>query len=185
MNRIGISIAIIFSAVIGLYLVILFGEEPNNQNQRDDLIVAPTYHAVNLNSNLFDDQGQLTHTVQASRMEHYQPLGFMVFEKPIYTIYLDGGEPWQITAEEGTLYDNSRIQLERNVRITNLNTTEYVKSIRTEYIEINLHNKTILSNQPVEIVGDNYLVESIGLLGDLTTQKYELKQHVQTKYFPQ
>ncbi|MGQ8365278.1 LPS export ABC transporter periplasmic protein LptC [Glaciecola sp. 1036] len=185
MNRIGWSIALIFSAVIGLYLVILFDEEEAKTKANEDLIVVPTYQVVNLNSKIFDDNGILSHQVAATKMEHYQPLGFMVFDNPTYTVYMETGEPWQVTAEQGTLYENSRIQLERNVKILNLNEQEYVKEINTQYIEINLNDKTLLSDEPVEIVGENFNVKSIGIIGNLATQKYELKQHVRTFYSPQ
>ncbi|MFT6269746.1 MAG: lipopolysaccharide export system protein LptC [Alphaproteobacteria bacterium] len=117
-------------------------------------------------------------------MEHYEALGFTVFHNPVYTLYLDNGQPWQVTAGEGTLYNNNRIQLEKNVNIVNLRSQEYIKQISTEYIEINLLDKTLSSDQKVTISGLNYEVNSIGIFGNLTTQQYELKEHVQTEFNP-
>ncbi|GLR72847.1 LPS export ABC transporter periplasmic protein LptC [Agaribacter marinus] len=185
MSRIGLSIAIVFTVLLGLYMLMLFDDDKKINERVDELVLTPTYEAVNLDSKLFDENGVLSHQVAADKMEHYQPFGFMVFDNPVYTVFLESGEPWQITAEEGTLYESSKIQLERNVVISNLNTTEYVKEIKTEYIEINLTDKTIYSDQAVEMIGEDYNVRSIGILGNLATQQYELKQHVQTQYFPQ
>jgi lipopolysaccharide export system protein LptC len=100
-------------------------------------------------------------------------------------LYLDNGEPWQVTADEGTLYNNNRIQLEKNVRIVSLRTNEYIREITTEFIEIDLQSKTLSSDQMVNILGVDYQVKSMGLFGDLDTQQYELKEHVQTKFYPQ
>lgn len=184
MNRISYSIAFIFTVVLILYLPILLEKEesPVVNNQGSDLI--PNYSAKNLNSKLYDKSGKLSHRVVAEKMEHYDRLGFAVFDNPVYTIYLDNGDPWQITAEEGVLYDNNRIQLEKNVKIVNLQSDEYVKQITTEFIEINLSDKTLSSDQLVNISGIDYTVQSIGLFGDLATQQYELKEHVQTQFFP-
>ncbi len=185
MNRIGYSIAFIFSVVFLLYLPILFEEEVEQAGADDNSPLIPNYQATNLRSKLFDDEGNLTHQVAATKMEHYDELGFAVFNKPVYTLYLDNGEPWQVTADEGTLYNNNRIQLEKNVRIVSLRTNEYIREITTEFIEIDLQSKTLSSDQMVNILGVDYQVKSMGLFGDLDTQQYELKEHVQTKFYPQ
>jgi len=184
MNRIGWSIALIFTAVALLYLPILFGEKDEPENDANSLSVVPNYQAVNLNSMLYDKEGKLSHQVVADKMEHYEDLGFAIFENPVYTLYLDGGEPWRVTAAEGTLNDNNSIELEKNVKIVNLRSQEYVKQITTEYIKINLQDKTLYSDQLVEISGVDYTVKSIGLNGNLSTQQYELTQHVQTQFNP-
>lgn len=184
MNRIGWSIALIFTAVAVLYLPVFFEDDPIDPKNQDDIELVPNYEAVNLNSKLYDKQGRLSHQVAADKMEHYEDLGFAVFENPVYTLYLDDGQPWQITANEGTLYENNRIQLEKDVRIVNLRSFEYVREITTEYIEIDLQTKTLSSDQQVIINGVNYAITSVGMFGDLTTQQYELRDHVQTQFSP-
>lgn len=184
MNRITWSIAIIFTAVLILYLPMLFEDEEQQIANERDIELIPNYQAVNLNSKLYDKQGRLSHQVAADKMEHYDALGFAVFHNPVYTLFLDDGQPWQVTAGEGTLYTNNRIQLEKNVKIVNLRSQEYIKEISTEYIEINLQDKTLSSDQKVTISGLNYEVNSIGIFGNLTTQQYEFKQHVQTQFNP-
>jgi len=183
-NRIGYSLAFIFTAVLLLYLSILFDEDEERSGSTEPSPLVPNYQAINLNSKLYDKNGKLSHQVAADKMEHYQDLGFAVFEGPVYTLYLDDGEPWQLSANEGTLYNNSRIQLEKNVKIVNLRTQEFVREISTEYIEINLQDKTLHSDQLVNITGQDYRITSLGMIGDLTTQQYELKEHVQTIFYP-
>jgi lipopolysaccharide export system protein LptC len=162
----------------------LFGEDEEIPSTSEGSPLVPNYQAVNLNSKLYDKSGKLSHEVAAQKMEHYQELGFTVFDGPVYTLYLDDGEPWQISANEGTLYNNNRIQLEKNVKIVSLRTQEFVREITTEYIEINLQDKTLNSDQLVNISGPDYRVTSLGLIGNLTTQQYELKEHVQTIFYP-
>ncbi|MFT4653603.1 MAG: lipopolysaccharide export system protein LptC [Kangiellaceae bacterium] len=184
MNRIKWSIALIFTAVLVLYLPILLEDEELKVADSSDLDSVPNYQAVNLNSKLYDKEGKLSHQVVAQRMEHYESLGVAVFHNPIYTIYLDDGEPWQVTASEGRLYTNNKILLKNNVKIVNLRSQEYIRQISTEYIEIDLLDKTLSSDQKVTISGLNYEVNSIGFFGNLTTQQYEFKEHVQTEFNP-
>jgi len=184
MNRIGWSVLFIFATVLALYVPILFEDSFDETVNTSDRELIPNYSALNLNSKLYDNEGKLSHEVAAKKMEHYDELGFAVFENPVYTLFLDNGQPWQVTAMEGTLYNNNRIQLERNVKIVNLSSEEYVKAIATEYIEIDLQSKTLYSDQLVEITGQDYLVTSVGIFGDLITQQYELKEHVKTQVNP-
>lgn len=184
MNRIRWSIVVIFTTVFALYVPLLFEETFDETTEKGDRELIPNYSALNLNSKLYDKEGRLSHQVAAEKMEHYEELGFAIFENPVYTLFLDDGQPWQITAMEGTLYNNNRIQLERNVKIVNLRSEEYVKAIATEYIEIDLQSKTLFSDQLVEITGQDYLVTSVGIFGDLVSQQYELKEHVKTQVNP-
>ncbi|MFT6777106.1 MAG: lipopolysaccharide export system protein LptC, partial [Paraglaciecola sp.] len=48
----------------------------------------------------------------------------------------------------------------------------------------NLADKTMYSDQPVEIVGPNYVINSNGFTASLETQRYELLDHVKTVYQP-
>ncbi|MFT6270435.1 MAG: lipopolysaccharide export system protein LptC, partial [Alphaproteobacteria bacterium] len=98
MNRITWSIAFIFTAVLVLYLPILLEDEEQKIANSSDVELIPNYQAVNLNSKLYDKEGKLSHQVAAERMEHYEALGFTVFHNPVYTLYLDNGQPWQVTA---------------------------------------------------------------------------------------
>ena len=117
MNRIGWSIALIFTVVILLYLPILFEDEKEQQTNQDNLELIPNYQAVNLNSKLYDKEGQLSHQVVAEKMEHFEALGFAVFQNPVYTLFLDDGQPWQVTAGEGTLYRIIEFSLKKMSRL--------------------------------------------------------------------
>ena len=96
----------------------------------------------------------------------------------------DAQSPWEVTATEGTLYNNELIQLENNVVIENQSVDDFVRTIRTAFIEINLYTKQMTSDQPVEIRGLQYVINSNGFNANLRTQEYELIDHVQTIYSP-
>jgi lipopolysaccharide export system protein LptC len=145
----------------------------------------PNYQATNMRSTLYNEEGEINHQVFALKMEHYQLLGFTIFSQPKYTIYVSNQQnPWHVEALEGTLYEDNRIQLETDVEIRSLDEAGFVQTIKTQFLEINLGDKTMMSDQPVQINGKDFVVMSNGFTADLTSQEYELKNHVQTQYAP-
>ena len=111
-------------------------------------------------------------------------LGFTLFKQPNYLLFAQSLHPWKVDAQEGTLYEDQRIQFETNVEITSLDEQGYIQVIRTDFVEVNLQDKTIYSDQAVEIIGPNYVINSNGFTASLETQRYELLDHVKTVYQP-
>jgi len=183
-SRLGLSIAALFVLALLLYLPVWISEPGDSVSETGNSALKPAYTAKNLTTTLYDDAGQLNHKVFAKRMEHYDQLDFVLFKAPEYTVYMDGGEsPWQVTAKEGTLYNNNLIELETDVTVT-AEKSDFVKSITTEFIRINLEDKTVSTEQPVRVRGADFVVNSNGLKGNLSSQEYELNNHVQTVYSP-
>jgi lipopolysaccharide export system protein LptC len=185
MNRLVVSIILIFGAVFALYLPTWLEGEKEVVVSDKDAALLPNYEAINLRSKIFDNEGNLTHQVSAQKMEHFDMLGYINFTQPEYTIYLQAsGDRWQLNAYEGTFYDDNRAELSNGVIIQNLQSEQYIQSISTNFIEIDLGTKTISSDQPLVISGTNLIINGIGFEANLETQKYELKNHVHTEYLP-
>ena len=185
MNRLGLSISALFVLALLMYLPTFMEESPTDQQSVKVDALRPAYLANNLTTTMYDTDGKLNHEVFATTMEHYDLLGFVLFQNPMYTVYVGENEsPWQVTAKEGTLYDNNLIQLETDVVITNMSDDDFVQTIKTEFIEIDLNKKTMSSDQPVVIIGGQYVINSNGFNADLHTRQYELIDHVQTTYKP-
>lgn len=186
MNRTTLSIAFLFLLILLLNMPSLFDSKSTEPLSEEDETWQANYQAKNLRSTLYDTEGIITHRVFAKKMEHYEALGFTIFEFPLYTIFTDRTErPWEVQANEGTLYEDNRIQLEDNVRIKSLNAAGFVQTIETSFIEINLNDKTATSDQPVIITGPDYVIQSNGFVANLLTRKFELSDHVQTVFQPQ
>ena len=135
-------------------------------------------------STLYDEEGKINHQVFADKMEHFESLGFTLFKQPKYTIFVNAQKPWIVQAAEGTLYEDNRIQFENDVEITRVDEQGFLQTIRTNFIEVDLTDKTLFSDQAVEITGQNYVINSNGMTASLETLKYELNDHVQTVYQP-
>lgn len=183
MNRVYLSIGLLFCIVLILY--VNFISPKDTKVQADDTPEAwdPNYQARNMKSVFYAETGSVNHEVFANVMEHYEMLGFTLFEQPEYTIFTDETDsPWQINANEGTLYGDERIELEQNVLIRSLNQRDFVQVISTSYVEIDLIKKTAQSNQPVQIRGEDYVISGNGFKVNLLTRKLELIDHVETIY---
>ncbi|CAB9492800.1 LPS export ABC transporter periplasmic protein LptC [Alteromonas macleodii] len=184
-NRLGLSISALFILAMLMYIPTWMEEQPETQGSSENDALKPAYKAKNLTTTLYNQDGELNHKVFAESMEHYDQLGFVLFQQPKYTLYTESASsPWVVTAEEGTLYNNELIQLEDSVVIENQTSDDFVKSLSTEYIQINLDTKQMTSDQPVEILGTQYRIISNGFNANLRTQEYELLDHVQTTYSP-
>jgi lipopolysaccharide export system protein LptC len=185
MSRIGVSIAALFILALLLYIPSWLQEPAKVPQNADIRALTPSYMAHNLTTTIYDQNGERNHQVFAASMEHYDQLGFVLFQEPQYTIYQNDNEPpWQLTANKGTLYDNNIIQLERAVKIVNLAPEYFVQQITTDRIEVNLETKMMTSESPVTIIGPDFVVNSNGFNANLNTQQYELIDHVQTVYTP-
>jgi lipopolysaccharide export system protein LptC len=184
MNRLSISIGVLFLLVLVVNLPTWMADEPKAPKQQTDEAWLPNYQANTMRSTLYDNNGVINHQMFALKMEHFELLGFTLFRQPEYTIFLNAQQPWKIVATEGTLYEDNRIQFENDVTITSVDEQGYLQSIRTNFIEVNLNDKTMTSDQPVVISGQNYVISSNGLNASLETQQYELHDHVQTVYQP-
>ena len=74
--------------------------------------------------------------------------------------------------------------MEKNVEIKSLSAESFIRNITTDFIKVNLDDKTMTSDQPVDIYGAETIIKSNGFNANLRTQQYELIDHVQTIYSP-
>lgn len=185
MNRLGLSISALFVMALLMYMPVWMGEDEKPARANGDSTLRPAYKARNLTTTLYNAEGKVNHEVYAASMEHFDQLGFVLFNQPKYTVYTaENDAPWQVTADKGTLYDDDLIQLEDNVLIKSLNPDAFVRTITSDFIKVNLEDKTMTSDQPVDIYGVQTVIRSNGFNANLRTQQYELIDHVQTIYSP-
>jgi lipopolysaccharide export system protein LptC len=185
MNRVGFSILILF-----VLIVVVFNLPLRNTTSDTVLpssqpaLLNPTYRALNLSSQRFTEDGQLSHTIDAELMEHYDELGFMVFTKPIFTLYVNDGNRYTITAAEGTLYDNNRVLLETNILIQSQNPDDFIQQIEAQYVELDLNTKALRSDKAIVLSGVEFSMHSRGLEANLVEKQFALVDHVQSKFMP-
>ncbi|NCP63658.1 MAG: LPS export ABC transporter periplasmic protein LptC [Paraglaciecola sp.] len=185
MNRVTLGTGLLFLLALGLSLPEWLSTEAPTQKSETEEAWVPNYQAKAMLSTLYNKNGKINHQVYAEKMEHFDLLGFTLFKQPQYVLFAQAQYPWRINAAEGTLYDDQRLQFENSVEINSLNEQGMVQVIRTDFVEVDLEAKTMVSDQLVNIAGPNYVIDSNGFSVSLETQQYELLDHVKTIYQPE
>ncbi len=145
--------------------------------------IAPDFIAESLNSETFTEKGQLSYIIDADRMEHYAGLTVTHFEFPKYTLYPKSNDAaWKISANEGTLYNNNRVQLENEVALIATDKASLIQEIHGKYLELDLNTNIISSDKKIEIKGLDFIMHGSGLIVDLNTKQVTLTKHEHTIY---
>lgn len=143
----------------------------------------PDFIAEKLESKIFSDIGQLSHTIEADRMEYYAEIEVSYFESPHYTLYpKKENSPWKVSAQEATLYKDSKVELETQVHIQATEVDSLIKSIHCKKIALDLKTNIISSEQAVVVVGKDFTMYGSGLIINLNTKQMTLNQHERTNY---
>jgi len=183
MSRIYSATIVFFFIALATYgLLEWYGaqKETNNILERTD---TPEFIAENLNSDIYKASGALSYNVEAQRMEHYAQLEVTHFEYPRYTLYPRNNKPtWQISANEGTLYNNNRVKLANRVRLIATDKESLIQEVHGKNLEMDLKTNIISSEQTILILGKGFTMYGSGLIVDLNTTQMTLTEHVQTIY---
>jgi len=175
------TIAFVLSLMV--YGVIQWQQKQTTQAQVVDSELTPDFIAEALKSDIYNDDGLLSHKIDAQRMEHYAQLSFTHFEYPNYTLYpKNEAAPWKVSALEGTLYNNNRVILKNRVRLTATEENSLIQEIHCKYLELDLNTNIISSDQTIMIQGKDFTMYGSGLIIDLNTKQMTLTEHVQTIY---
>ena len=183
MNRLyGLAI-IIFILSVMAYGVVQWRTSQVSEEKTVNTELTPDFIAEALKSDIYSESGQLSHKIDAQRMEHYAQLSFTHFEFPNYTLYpKDNSAPWKLAATEGTLYNNNRVVLKNRVRLKATESTSLIQEIHCKYLELDLNTNIISSDQTILIQGKDFTMYGSGLIIDLNTKQMTLTEHVQTIY---
>ncbi|WP_114327470.1 LPS export ABC transporter periplasmic protein LptC [Candidatus Colwellia aromaticivorans] len=156
--------------------------------------LTPDFIAEALNSDIYTQLGQLSHSVVADRMEHYAKLEVTHFELPNYILYPTNNSqsknsstkkqnyPWKLSAKEATLYKNNRVILNHRVHLTSTDENSLIQEIHCKYLELDLNTNIISSDQTVMVQGKDFTMYGSGLIIDLNTKQMTLTEHVRTIY---
>jgi len=183
MNRIYLATIGFFLLAVTTYgLLEWYGAQEKTSNILNTAD-SPEFIAEKLNSDIYQASGALSYNVEAQRMEHYAQLEVTHFEYPRYTLYPRNNKAtWQISANEGTLYNNNRVKLKNRVRLIATDTDSLIQEVHGKNLEMDLKTNIISSEQTILILGKGFTMYGSGLIVDLNTTQMTLTEHVQTIY---
>lgn len=181
MNRVYSLTIVFFLFAVTVYGVIEWYSAKTVDSSLSSNNNKPEFIAKNLNSDTYKEDGSLSYVVAAQRMEHYEKLNITHFEYPHYTLHPKNKKPtWQVTANEGTLYNNNRVTLENRVRLIATDQDSLIQEVHGKNLEMDLKSNIISSEQTILILGKGFTMYGSGLIVDLNTSQMTLTEHVQT-----
>lgn len=143
----------------------------------------PDFVAVNLTRTIYDAEGNKTHRLSAQKMTYYKSQDKAEFESPLLVLQSNENKArWRISSDSGILYNNQQLILEQNVNAINLTLSDPIDQITGEHIRINTQQSTMMSDHPVNLLGDGIKILGSGMTADLNQEKIELIKHAKTIY---
>ncbi len=137
----------------------------------------------------YQEDGQISYTFHADRLEHYRQLDqrgevYTLIDKPSLVIY-QKDKPWFVSADKGKLTSvDQNIELWSKVVLNHTNEQGVVTIISTEKLVIDPINKLANTKEPVRILSDKAELEGVGMDADLTAEKLSLLSNVRGLYDP-
>ncbi|KFZ38863.1 hypothetical protein HR45_00195 [Shewanella mangrovi] len=183
MNRVTLAIIAFFAAAI-----VLYWQVQTKRNNEQPTVVSteaqPDYVADNLKSVSFDENGKIATRVSATHMEHFADTDTTVFEQPIYHIYPDNGDAqWKMSAEQGQLNRTQhKVVLQNNVMIDAITPDDPIRSLTTQYLELDVSTMIMTSQEQVFMKGSGFHASGIGLYADLNAQQLKLLSDIKGTY---
>lgn len=191
MNKKTLYIACLF---LLLSAVIYFADSPEkilgtSSALKNEENAVPFSVARSTRTTHYQENGQISYTFHADRLEHYRQLGqrdnvFTLIDKPSLVIY-QKDKPWFVRADKGKITSiDQNIELWSKVVLNHTNEQGIVTIINTEKLVIDPINKLANTKEPVRIRSENVELEGVGMDADLTAEKLSLLSNVRGLYDP-
>lgn len=147
----------------------------------------PNYIAYNARNIHFDKTGKITHKIFADKTTSFAEKNITMFKKPKVIVYIENEETneptvWQITSNDGTLYQQNKLLLTSDVWVKNLSKDQLVQTMNTEKLTILLDQKEISSDLLVKWQGPQMQQQGIGMWASLTTEELIVKKAIKAVY---
>ena len=183
MNRLRILITVVFFTAMGLMWQSLEDTKAPEQVAAPVQSSKPDFVAVNLTRTVYDQNGNKTQRLSAQKMTYYKRQDRAEFESPLLVLQSSENKArWRISSDSGILYNNQRLLLEQNVNAINLNLNDPIEQITGDHIRIDTEKSIMMSDHPVNLLGDGVKILGSGLTADLNQEKIELIKHAKTIY---
>ena len=183
MNKFRLLLSIVFITIMTIMWTSLDDQSPSPIQSNLDSTERPEYVAIDLNRIVFDKQGNQIQQLTAKKMTYFKSQNRAEFDAPLLVLQSKPQmSKWRISSVSGILYNDERLMLQHDVDATNLTESDYINSIAAQNIRVNIKDNTLLSDDLVQINGDDVIMTGSGLVANLDDEHIELIRHAQTIY---
>ncbi|MEI6897507.1 MAG: LPS export ABC transporter periplasmic protein LptC [Psychromonas sp.] len=147
----------------------------------------PSFIAYNINNSHFNETGEVTHQIYATKATNYNNENITVFEHPKVVIYIKNKKEksittWQIKSEKGILSDENKLVLSGDVWVKNLSLDQLIQTINTERLTILLAEKELSSEVFIYWKGPQMEQQGIGMWASLVSEELIVKKQIKAIY---
>jgi lipopolysaccharide export system protein LptC len=146
------------------------------------------YIVYDASSTHFNENGNVEYKISATKTTGFSETDIVVFENPKLIVYIDNAknsEPtvWQLSSEEGILYQKSKFIFSKNVLVKNLTLDQLIQTISTEKLTVLLDKKELNSDRLVTWQGPQMQQQGVGMWASLVTEELIVKDKIKAIYF--
>ena len=164
----------------------------------------PSYIGHNVSNVHFDEFGDISHKTFADKVTSYDQSDKTLLENPKVIMFIrkissdaqkdaahdPDNNPakqivtkWQLTAKNGVLYGQEKLELTGNVFIDNLTKDQLVQTMQSESMTAMLDVTEIKTDQPVFWTGPQMSEQGAGMWASLIKEELIVKNQVKAVYY--
>ena len=181
------SLILSFILIVCAFILYRISSNADKPTNNDILNEYPTFTAINFDADSFDEQGLLTYSFKADDVIYYKKQDLLNFSNPLdiyYNHQKSGVEPWQITANVGSMVLNKEVELDGNVVIVPLFADPPITEFTTGYMHFDMIKNVITAPGKVNIKGTNFTNTGSNLVGNITTKECTISGDPHAHYIP-
>lgn len=148
----------------------------------------PTFEAENFTAELYNEQGEITHSIFSKEVAFYKKKDLITTSGLVGFFYNQKGDNnsqgWQISADKGVLIFNKEARLQGNIKVSPNYATAEIKEITTPDLFFNMETNKISSPSKITIKGANFINEGSNYVVDLNNKTFVIKDNPHATYFP-
>ncbi|MET0377737.1 MAG: LPS export ABC transporter periplasmic protein LptC [Spongiibacteraceae bacterium] len=161
------------------FLAVLNSDDPTNLLSRVVAGDRLDLYVVQPRGTKFDEEGRLTQTFEAERLNHFPDSNHSELAAPRFHIYTKRNAIWDGTASTATLLGDSEVRLRDNVVITERGGTTQLNTSQLNYFP---QQQKIDSAVAVTMKRAGDTTTAVGMRADLNTNRVELLSRVEGRH---
>lgn len=194
MNKTRLYILVLFCLLAG---IVFFSESPERILGTPDALksagdAVPFAVARNTVTRLYENDGRLSYTFNAARLEHYREKRPDEKKFDFYTlidlpelVFFQENAPWRVTANKGKISsEDPQIELWSEVFVLHTTEENVNTTIETEIMLIDPIGKLAKTEEPVKISSEKVEITGTGMRADFVSQTLKLLSNVHGVYDP-
>lgn len=179
--------SLIVAASLGLIALAIWWQTDRDQSPGQARLElpenAPDLYIERPDQTRFDAGGQPELRAQATTLAYYENNGESLMTAPVMTILTNPDQPWQITSDHATLFNDGSANFEQNVEVTEQQAIGGMQ-LYTDWLRVEQNGRFVTTPRPVRLLQPGQEARGVGMDAILTGDDSDitLKSEVSIRY---